>query len=236
MGLSVVHGRILIEYGKGEKFRDYIKSIGQDEYYPFISTNMFSNGAEIRPQFYDQQVIGFAATYKNVEYGYGFHVFILKFEKILRQLEFETAHIELETELIGTYRFFWKKIRKPDTIKDQYQNEDFKLIRTNEWYFGFGYRNDYGSLNVKLEKEQIFTFDDSEYPIEFPEKIKSEYKRLIEGIANKEIGKKFYVKEYIQNQWSKSAKLYFYLSKLQIENKIDFKYEGQQGYSITKLN
>ena len=196
---------------------------------------MFSSGAKDRPQFYDQQVIGFAATYKNVEYGYGFHVFILKFEKILRQIEFDTAHIELETELIGTYRFFWKKIRNPDTIKNQYSNEDFQLIRTNEWYFGFGYRNDYGSLIIKLGKGQIFTYDDFKYPIEFPEKIESKFKPLLEGMTHKEVGQKFYVKEYIKNQRSNNEELYFYLSKLQIENKVDFKYEVQHGYSVIKV-
>lgn len=67
MGLSIVHGRILIEHGKGDKSRELIKSIGHDEFYPFISSNMFSNGAEEKPQFYDQQVISFASTYKNME-------------------------------------------------------------------------------------------------------------------------------------------------------------------------
>lgn len=235
MGLSVIHGRILIQYGKGGKFRDYIKSIGEDGYYPFISTKMFSYGADSRPQFYDQEVIAFAATYKNVEYGYGFHVFILKFEKILRQLEFDTAHIELETELIGTYRVFWKAIRENNTIKDQYLKEDFQLIRTNEWYFGFGYRNDYGSLNVPLEEEHIFSYDDFEYPVKIPEHTISRLKPLIEGINDRDIGLKFYVKEYLQNQWDHAEELYFYLSKLQIEGKVDFKYEGKNGYSIIRL-
>lgn len=237
MGLSVVHGRILIEYGKGKKSRNYIKSIGEDDYYPFISTNMFSNVAEPHPPFYDQQVIGFAATYKNVEYGYGFHAFILKFEKILRELEFETAHIELETELIGTYRFFWKKIGKLDTIKDLYQNDDFKLIRTNEWYFGFGYRSDYGSLNVELKEEQIFTYDDFTYPVTIPEKVLSDFKSLLAGLKNQEIGTKFYLNKYVKNQFSssKSEGLGLCLDNLQIEGKINFEFEDRKGYSITKI-
>jgi len=235
MGVSIVHGRILMEYGSEENFREIISSLGLDEYYPFLSSHMFSGAAEIQSQFYDQQVIAFAATYKNVEYGYGFHVFILKFEKLLRQLAFDTAHIELETELMGTYRFFWKKIREPDTIKDRYQDEDFQLIRTDEWYFGFGYRNDYGSLVVKLEEAQIYPADDFAYPISIPENLKMDLQPLINGIEEKEVGKKFYVKEFMKNQGAIRDKLYFYLSSLQIEHKIDFTFEGEKGYSITKL-
>ncbi len=143
MGLSIVHGRILLKYGKGEKSREYLQSIGAKE----------------RPQYYDQQVIAFAATYKNVEYEGGFKDFVLKFEQILRNLEFETASIHLETEVMGTYHLFWEKITSPDTLGDRYEQEDFQLIKTDDWYFGFGYRNRSGSLDVKLEKGHIFDFE-----------------------------------------------------------------------------
>ena len=159
MGLSIVHGRILLEYGKGEKSGEYLQSIGRDESWPFISADMFSPGAKERPQYYDQRVFAFAATYKNVEYG-GFKAFVLKFEQILRNLEFDTACIHLETEVMGTYHLFWKKITSPDTLEDRYKQEDFQLIKTDDWYFGFGYRNHSGSLEMKLEKEHIFDFEE----------------------------------------------------------------------------
>ena len=235
MGLSIVYGRILFQYGKGEKSRKYIKSIGQDDYHPSISTDMFSIGAQERSQFYDQQVVAFAATYKNVEYDEDFKVFILKFEKILRELEFDTVHIELEAEIIGTYRFFWRKIGEPDTLDDRYTKEEFQLIRTNEWYFGYGYRSEGGFLNVKLEDDHIFSYNDFTYPVEIPNQTLQYFKPLLEGIKEQNLGEKFYVKEFIKDQWASIKKLYFLLSKLQIEEKIDFEYEGKKGYSVTRI-
>jgi hypothetical protein len=33
---------------------------------------------------------------------------MIKFENVLRNIEFDTAKIQMETEYYGTYNFFWK--------------------------------------------------------------------------------------------------------------------------------
>ena len=86
---------------------------------------MFSLGATESPYYYENPIISFGASYKEVEHEWEF--FILKFENILRNIEFETAKTQLETEILGTYNFFWKS----KTGTDTYEKKE-KLIETAE--------------------------------------------------------------------------------------------------------
>ncbi|HLP92605.1 MAG TPA: hypothetical protein VK168_01140 [Saprospiraceae bacterium] len=165
MGLSILSGYILSQYGVADSFSAPIQALGTDPVFPFLSTGMFSHEILERPQFYDQHVISFAATYKNIEYEGGVAMFFLKWEKLLRQLKFDTAQLELQTEIMGTYRFFWRHRRNPDTLLERHQEADFQLIQTPDWYFGFGYRTRSGALIMPLSEDQIFTFDGFVYPL-----------------------------------------------------------------------
>ncbi|MCD0472583.1 hypothetical protein [Flavobacterium sp. JAS] len=86
---------------------------------------------------------------------------IIKFEDILRQLDFETAKIQLETEIMGTYNFFWKSKK---SAKDSFEDND-KLIEVDEWFFGFGNRSRWGTLETDLLEEDIFSLEDFKYPV-----------------------------------------------------------------------
>lgn len=115
-----------------------------------------------RPYYYQQPVIAFAADYKAIEYDW--NDFILKFEHLLRHIEFDTAKIEIETEFYGNYNFFWKSKTGAELFK-----EEDALIETEEWFFGFGHRNAWGHLREPLRPAHIFNIDFS-YPVKRPDK------------------------------------------------------------------
>ena len=160
---SIVYGRILLaadklnSINKYSKTIKYIKTLKKDNSYPFIRTEMFSLGAKERPFFYDNSIITFGATYKSVEYYWT--DFIQKFENILRNIEFDTARIKLETEFLGSYDFFWKK-----KIEGTSFDKKEKLIETDEWFFGYGDRCRWGHLNKK-DDNPVFDFEGFKYPI-----------------------------------------------------------------------
>lgn len=154
---TIVHGRISLK-GNFEKSRQYIRNLGDDKEYPWIRAEMFSWGAGESPYYYENPVISFGASYKQVEDEW--ENFILKFENILRNIEFETAKIQLETEILGTYNFFWKSKTGPDT----YQKNE-KLIETAEWYFGYGHRHAYGILEEPLTESQTYRLFHFNYPV-----------------------------------------------------------------------
>ncbi len=154
---TIVHGRISLK-GNFEKSRQYIRNLGDDNQYPCIRAEMFGLGATESPYYYDNPVISFGASYKEVEDQW--ETFLLKFENILRNIEFETAKIQLETEILGTYNFFWKS--KTDT--DQFEEKE-KLIETDDWYFGYGHRHAYGILEEPLTESHIYRLFHFNYPV-----------------------------------------------------------------------
>ena len=216
---TIVHGRISLK-GDFEKSRQFIKSLNNDDKHPWIRTEMFSIGASERPYFYDEPIIGFASSYKGLENDWT--SFILKFENVLRNVEFDTAKIQMETEFYGTYNFFWKS----KTSNDKFEEKE-KLIETNEWYFGFGYRCRWGLLDEDLKDEHIFSMD-FDYPIKFdPETLKefNEATKEMEINQTIELGNK--VKNY--------DKLYSILTFGYINKMFDYGLESGKGYWIKKL-
>ncbi|MDR2237833.1 MAG: hypothetical protein LBE92_17050 [Chryseobacterium sp.] len=152
---SIVHGRIVIENDLN-KVRDIIQNLGNDQW--MFRTEMFGLAISDRA-YYENPVISFGATYKQIEYYWA--EFIQNFEDILRQIEFDTAKIELETEIMGTYHFFWKSKKQG---KISYEKEA-KMIEVEEWFFGFGNRDRWGHLVTGLSEKEIFAIDDFKYPI-----------------------------------------------------------------------
>jgi hypothetical protein len=152
---SIVFGRIVIN-GNLVDARKVIESLGNEEW--MFRTEMFGQGIS-NATYYEDPVLSFGATYKQMEYYWT--EYILKFEAILRQLDFDTAKIQLETEIFSTYNFFWKSKKRG---KDNF-DEDDKLIETEEWFFGFGNRSRWGTLESDLQDDEIFTLEDFTYPI-----------------------------------------------------------------------
>jgi hypothetical protein len=133
--MSIVHGRITLR-GNHAKARAAIAALGNDAEYPWLRAEMFSIGAAVSPFYYENPVIAFAATYKSIEHDWT--AFVQKFEDLLRQIDFDTVSVELETEFYGTVNFFWAA--KP------FNNATDEFIEIPHWYFAFGHRTQFGAL------------------------------------------------------------------------------------------
>lgn len=141
--MSIVHGRITLR-GNHAKARTAIAAIGNDDEYPWLRSEMFSIGAAESPFYYENTVIAFAATYKSVEHEW--RSFQAKFETLLRQLDFDTAKLELETEFYGSFHCFWAT-----KLTNTCFAEKEHLTETDEWFFGYGYRTQFGTLQVPFD-------------------------------------------------------------------------------------
>ncbi|MDC1161896.1 hypothetical protein OAT18_00485 [Tenacibaculum sp.] len=212
---SIVHGRILLDRDFKES-QSFINSLGNDNTYPQLNTDMFGVGIT-EPTYYEDSVIVFGATYKQIEYDW--ISFILKFEHILRNVGFDTAKIQLETEILGTYNFFWKSKHS----KDSFDSEE-KLIETDEWFFGYGNRGRWGLLDSELEEYQIFDFEDFKYPIKFSDHQKKVFEQIIDSDRSIDKQKLYpYKKEF---HFHDTYDLLFpILNKLSFERKIDFGFD-----------
>ncbi len=224
---SIVHGRILLK-GNFQKSKEYLHSLKNDDNYPWIRTEMFSFGAEEKPYYYDKPVLSFGATYKGVESDW--KSFIIKFENILRNIEFDNAKIQLETEFYGTYNFFWKK----RTDRDNFEANE-KLIETKEWFFGYGYRCRWGLLDEELKDEHIFKIN-FEYPIKFKNSILEAFNDFLTKIETVENNKVIYLNDYLDYNIIYDDDLYPILIYLKTKNMIRFSFEdGGKRYWIKKL-
>ncbi|MBO9562577.1 MAG: hypothetical protein J7621_07380 [Niastella sp.] len=217
---TIVHGRINLK-GDFEKTREFIRSLKDDDKYPFIRTEMFSLGASERPYYYDEPIIGFAADYKGLEYDWT--SFIIKFENVLQNIEFDTAKIQMETGFIGTYNFFWKT--KTDS-KEEFEDKDH-FIKTGKWYFGYGHRSRWGLLDEELKEKHIFNID-FQYPIKFDPKTLREFNKAIERL---EVGQVIDLAVEVIN-W---GKLYPILTFGYVNKMFDYGFESGKGYWIKKL-
>lgn len=212
---SIVHGRILLDRDFKES-QSFINSLKIDNTYPQINSEMFGVGIS-EPTYYEDPLIVFGATYKQVEYDWT--SFILKFEHILRNVGFDTAKIQLETEILGTYNFFWKSKHSKDSFDDKE-----KLIETEEWFFGYGNRGRWGLLDTEIEDFQIFDFENFKYPIEFSDDQKKEFIKILDSfdsIAQEKLypyKKKFHFRETYDL-------IFPILNKLSFEKKIDFGFD-----------
>jgi hypothetical protein len=154
MEYTSIYGYIKIDRNYYETV-EFLKNLDKDNEYPFINTNMFSFGDYEIPYFYEDLMLGFAATYKYFGLDLeDWNLFILKFENILRNINFKNAQLHIESA-VGDYTLFWRKEGSSlmGEENDKKFIEDFKLFKTTEWYFGFGRRSAYtGYLLQKIEE------------------------------------------------------------------------------------
>jgi len=188
---TILHGRITLTYDKAEqnKFRKFISTLKGDVAYPWIRKEMFSFGATERPYYYDRPVIGFGANYKALEPQ--FTAFIIKFEHILRNIAFQDVKLQMETEIYGTFNFYWRS-KKYDLSVDPKDN----LIETDEWFFGQGYRSMHGSSDLDTNEhfDSNYGFD---YPITFDQTVIDHFNKALKNSENFNLGEKIYIRGYL---------------------------------------
>jgi hypothetical protein len=167
MEFNTVYGYIKVDRDY-EKSVEFIKSLGKDQDYPFVNTNMFSFGDNEIPYYYECNIFSFAATYKY----FGLEIqdwnsFILKIENILRNIGFESAQFHIDGA-INHYTLFWTKTG-PSLLGEENHREyieKYCLTKTHEWYFGFGRRHVFtGSIDKDEFYMDLRDDPDFKYPI-----------------------------------------------------------------------
>jgi hypothetical protein len=151
---SIIHGRILsLNYEKDKKF---IESIDYHETWPPVISEMFNIQKE---EHYNYYVISFAMSYKEVETDWT--TWLIKFEHILKNLDFDTAKVQLESDLYPSFNFFWKnkKWASPNFDNPEYVKK-MELSESDNWFYGYGLRSIWGHLeDSDLSKKREVMFD-----------------------------------------------------------------------------
>lgn len=125
---TIIYGHICGAFGRvGDDYyklhelnKNIINSLPEndDSEYPWINRSMFS--IPNKQGVFRDQVITFGASYKTLEYNW--HIWLEKFETILKQLYWYDVTIHASFEVFGDYTYEW-------LIKvDQAHNNWFKEI------------------------------------------------------------------------------------------------------------
>ncbi len=201
MKFTYIHGTIMID-NDYERSAAYIRSIGEDSIYPFMGTKLFGLGDYTIPHYYHNMLITFGTTYKYFGIDLvDWNLFILKTENILRNIDFESAQFHIESA-IGNYIFHWvnKKSKLNDAYwLDNYRSEPYKLIETNEFFFGFGDRGlhvPYPDDRYSKELDEL-SFEGFNYPIKFAEEAYQKVREFNKIARNFHIGSSVNFKESV---------------------------------------
>lgn len=143
---SVVSGYITLKGSNIEKDIHFLREYKDDGEFPWILRDMFSIPDFTHPYHYNNPIVAFAATYKQIAVFWT--EWMIKFEQILRNLNFEAANITLETGECGNYFFYWES---KDTSSDLYAfqktyKQSEKLFESDSWFYGYGFRDSNGFL------------------------------------------------------------------------------------------
>lgn len=229
---TILHGRIALTYDRMEQnaSKAFISTLKNDDNYPWIRNEMFSFGPKEVPYYYQRPVIGFAANYKALEPV--FTAFIIKFEHVLRNIAFQDVKLQMETEIYGTFNFYWRS-KKYDLSVDTEDN----LIETDEWFFGQGFRSMYGTMDS--DHNEHFDVDYGfNYPITFEKEIINHFNEAFENSGHAAVGDKIYIEripEYKPNpQKSKDDKLYDVMVNYAVSTGTQYGWEPGKGYWVEK--
>ncbi|MEL1242987.1 hypothetical protein AAEO56_01825 [Flavobacterium sp. DGU11] len=229
---TILHGRIALTYDKAEQnaSRSFISTLKNDDSYPWIRKGMFGFGPKERPYYYERPIIGFAANYKALEPH--FTAFIIKFEHVLRNIHFLDVKLQMETEYFGTYNFYWRS-------KTHYADakvED-KLVETDEWFFGQGYRSMHGTLGD--DANEYFGADlGFIYPVIFEKEVLDHFDKAFEDSENLTVGEKIYIPRLFEykpdTEKSKDDKLYDVIVNYAVSTGTEYGWEPGKGYWVKK--
>lgn len=219
---TIIHGRITLK-GDIEASQDFIRRLKENAY-PEISRDMFSLGATGYYSWYDEPVIAFAATYKSVEDDWD--CFILKFEHILRHIGFNTAKLQMETEYLGDYHFFWKS----KTEHTRFEAKD-QFIEMPEWYFGYGYRNMWGHPEDGHDGIPSFPFEFA-YPVRPDKGVLTKLLQIVHAMEQGNLPQTLFINDYLSPEMQHAPGLYLCLTALLLQTGITFRYEAGKGFWI----
>lgn len=224
--ITIVYG--MIKLNDFKSFQNTIRNMKPDKNYPWIRAEMFNTNAITPPYYARTPITTFGTSYKNMHGSEDWSEFILKFEYLLDEIDFDYARIRFETEYLGDSEFFWGK--KTGNKPEFYERED--LIEQRKWFFGYGFRNMWGSLIHKNESEFPFDFN---YPIEFDKNIKNKFNEKIAELNQIPTHKKTYFENYTKHIVFGDVNSHLILTYLKINNIIEYGWELEKGFFIKRL-
>ena len=223
--LSIVHGIIKVE--DITLYKELVDSMDLDENFPWIRPEMFNICGDEWPYYYENPIVTFGATYKNLDGGISWSEFILKFEYILLQIKFDFARIRLETEFMGDYEFFWGAKRN---VKNEFYSKG-DLIESDQWFFGCDVRHLSGELE---EQDHKFPFG-FQYPIEFNPQIKEEFNSILPELNQLELNKKTFFDNWSRHKVFGNDSSHLILTYLKANKVIRFGWDSGKGIFIERL-
>lgn len=126
---SIVHG---YSYGCGdaEDSRAVINALPEQDAWPYLTRDLFS--IPTREHSYWDHLITFGTVYNGVERAW--QEGLEKFEALLQRLDWDEAHVYLETELWGSYHYRWKR------TSTEVPQENGDVMSVSGWEFSGGPR------------------------------------------------------------------------------------------------
>jgi len=216
MEYTSVYGAIKIDrdYANSAAF---IRSIGEGDGFPFITTNMFGLGDYARPYYYENMLITFGTTYKYFGMDLiDWNIFILKIENILRNIDFESAKFHVDGSINDCVLYWKNKKNSHDHWQKKYRSEEYKLIETEDFFFGFGDRDLITALPDKRydEKYDEVHIDGFNYPIEFSDEAYQKVRTFNERLKDFQIGSRVIFKDIMGEDFDDRIYEIFYDLKL----------------------
>jgi hypothetical protein len=112
--LTIVHGYIHAWEDFSEENAAVIATLPEEDSWPYLTRDLF-----VVPQqkhSYIGQIISFGAAYNGVEGEW--EEWLTKFERLLRSLYWDEAHVYLQTELWGSYHYVWEISVPPEAAEE----------------------------------------------------------------------------------------------------------------------
>lgn len=206
--ISIIHGRIIMnDKESGNEFFKYYK----DKNHPLLPKEAFNLELLNSENYRYNSILTFGRTYKYLDGGYEWKQLIIKFENILKNLNFDNAKMYLETEFLGNYEFFWKS--------NKVMENDDKL------FFGTGR---YSMSGIKIEEADSKLPINTEYPIRYDNGILEGFNSIVNQLNSipKET-KHIFTKPYEHNFLGHDG-VRLILTQLQIDGILDWGYENKE--------
>lgn len=216
MEYTSVYGAIKIDRDY-ENSVAFIRSIGEGDGFPFITTNMFGLGDYARPYYYENMLITFGATYKYFGMDLtDWNIFILKIENILRNIDFESAKFHVDGSINDCVLYWMSKKHSDEYWQKEYRGEEYKLIETDDFFFGFGDRDLITALPDKRydKKYDEIHIEGFSYPIKFSDEVYQKVRTFNGKMKDFQIGSRVIFQDVMDEDVDDRLYEFFYVLKL----------------------
>lgn len=234
MEMAIIYGAITLHKDYVNSV-DFIRSLGPDLMFPAINTSDFGlgdynnyhhEGRLMYDYSWDNMVISYAhTTGAAILHDLNLKIFTLKFEHVLRNVDFVQATIHMQSaESLENISLFWEKRehRYFDTSEDLV---DEVLIETDEWNFGYGMRTLNGYLKEPVEHVRTIT-NHHPYPMQFSEEFSWIFFDLTTDLMQKYGAKGIPRPEFEKNLFLSPIELRGMISYLQFKKVISVENDG----------